>query len=92
MFEPFRPDILLEDEQDLGPLGLSATTYHTPGLAPDGDLYCDDHFIHAWGHVVDSLDDPSFPSTNERLSRLDVMRVYPGHGEAFSAERARLWS
>jgi hydroxyacylglutathione hydrolase len=98
-FEPFRPDVLLEDGQYLRPLGLSATAYHTPGhskgsvsiLTSEGDLYCGDHFLHAWGHVVCSPDDPSFPSTNERLSRLAVKRIYPGHGEAFSVERARLW-
>jgi glyoxylase-like metal-dependent hydrolase (beta-lactamase superfamily II) len=98
-FEPFRPDILIEDAQDLGSLGLQATAHHTPGhsrgsisiLTREGDLYCGDHFIHVWGHVVCSNDDPSFPSTNEKLGRLDVTRAYPGHGEFFAAERAGLW-
>jgi hydroxyacylglutathione hydrolase len=99
-FEPFRPDILLEDGQDLRPLGLAAIAYHTPGhskgsvsiLTSKGNLYCGDHFMHAWGHVVGSPDDPAFPSTNQRLGRLNVTHVYPGHGEAFSAGRTKLWN
>ena len=98
-FEPFRPDVLLEDGQDLGPFGVNAIAYHTPGhskgsvsiLTPGGDLYCGDHFLHAWGHVVSTPDDPSYASTNKKLGRLSVRRVYPGHGAAFSAERAALW-
>lgn len=99
-FEPFRPDVLLDDGQALSPLGLNATAYHTPGhskgsvsiLTAEGDLYCGDHFLHARGHVVESPADPSYPSTDEKLGRLSVTRVFPGHGEAFSAEQARVWN
>ena len=99
-FEPFTPDILVEDGQDLRPLGLEAIVYHTPGhskgsislLIPEGALICGDHFGQVWGRVIDTTDDPAFPSTNDKLQRLDVKMVYPGHGAPFAAERAKLWS
>ena len=94
-----RQDVLLGDGQDLRPFGLDATVYHTPGhskgsvslLTPQGALFCGDHFGQVWGHVVGTRDDPAFPSTNDKLTRLDVKMVYPGHGEPFRAERAGLW-
>lgn len=97
-FEPFSPDVLIADGQDLGPLGLEAVACHTPGhskgsislLTPDGALFCGDHFGQIWGHVIENRDDPSFPSTHEKLRALPVRVVYPGHGAAFGAERAGL--
>jgi hydroxyacylglutathione hydrolase len=97
-YEPFAPDVLIEDGQDLGPLGLDAVAHHTPGhstgsislLTPDGALFCGDHFGQIWGHVLENRDDPSFPSTHEKLRSLPVRIVYPGHGAAFGAERAGL--
>jgi len=97
-FEPFSPDVLIEDGQDLGPLGLDALAYHTPGhskgsislLTPDGALFCGDHFGQIWGHVLENRDDPAFPSTHDRLRALPVGAVYPGHGAPFAAERVGL--
>ena len=33
-FEPFSPDVLLQDGQDLGEFGLAATVVHFPGHSP----------------------------------------------------------
>jgi hydroxyacylglutathione hydrolase len=96
-FEPFSPDVLIEDQQDLGPLGLDAVAYHTPGhskgsislLTPDGALFCGDHLGQVWGHVLENRDDPAFPSTHEKLRSLPIKVVCPGHGAAFAAERVR---
>lgn len=98
-FEPFAPDLLLEDGQDLAPLGLEAVAYHTPGhskgsiclLTPSGGLYSGDEFGQVWGRVISSRDDPELPSTKAKLRALDVRTVYPGHGGPFDAERAGLW-
>jgi hydroxyacylglutathione hydrolase len=98
-FEPFAPDVLLEDGQDLAPLGLEAVAYHTPGhskgsvclLTPEGGLYCGDEFGQVWGRVISSRDDPDFPSTTAKLRALNVRTVYPGHGHAFASSRTGLW-
>ena len=97
-FEPFSPDILIGEGQDLAPLGLEAVAYHTPGhskgsislLTRDGALFCGDHFGQVWGYVLESRDDQAYPSTHEKLRSLPVRVVYPGHGAAVAAERAGL--
>jgi hydroxyacylglutathione hydrolase len=98
-FEPFSPDILLSDGEDLRQYGLAAIAYHTPGhskgsislLTPGGDLYCGDHFAQVWGHVIGARDDSDFPSTSDKLRALRIRMVYPGHGEPFSPDRTKLW-
>ena len=61
----FTPDILLEDGQDLAPLGLEATVMHLPGhskgsiaiLTAQGDLFCGDLLVNTQKPAVNTLAD-----------------------------------
>ena len=98
-FEKFNPDILLEDEQDLSGFGLNARVMSTPGhskgsigvLTAGGDLFCGDLLRNMAGN-------PSFPMINdmaavrasiEKLRKLNVKKVYPGHGKHFAMDAVR---
>ena len=94
-----RPDVLLEDGQDLAPYGLAARALHLPGhtrgslgiLTADGALYCGDLFANwrrpALHGIIDDL--PAARASLDRLRRLDVRTVYPGHGKPFALEQVR---
>jgi hydroxyacylglutathione hydrolase len=95
-FEPFKPDILLEDGQDLSPYGLEARVLHLPGhskgslgvLTANGDLFAGDllsNFFKPGYHFIDDLAD--WNSSIEKLKGREIKTVYPGHGKAFSMER-----
>ena len=95
-FGRFKPDIYLEDGQDLSSFGLKAKIVSTPGhsrgsiciLTADGDLFCGDLLRNVVGG-------PSFPMIDdiaaarasiEKLRKLDVKMVYPGHGKPFTMD------
>ena len=62
-FDPFEPDLLLEEGQSLAEYGFDAKILYTPGhskgsvsvLTDDGDLICGDMFSNAWGRIINSL-------------------------------------
>lgn len=90
----FKPDILLEDGQDLSPNGFDAKVIHLPGhskgsigiLTPDGTLFC--------GDLLDNTDKPSLnkladdkeemKASLQKLHKVEIKTVYPGHGEPFT--------
>ncbi len=93
-FETFRPDVCLEDGQDLSAFGLRARILHLPGhtrgsigvLTEDGDLFCGDLLDSIRGKpelqfFIDDL--PAASASLERLRSLSVGTVYPGHGKPF---------
>jgi glyoxylase-like metal-dependent hydrolase (beta-lactamase superfamily II) len=99
-FDTFEPDICLEDGQALSAYGLDAAVLHLPGhtkgsigvLTSGGDLFC--------GDLLDSMmGKPSFEffiddmaaarASLQRLRRLNVGLVYPGHGKPFRLDRIR---
>ncbi len=99
-FDTFKPDILLEDGQDLSGFGLNAKVVSIPGhskgsigvLTADGDLFCGDLLRHVVGS-------PSFPMIDdmaaarasiEKLRKLNVKKVYPGHGTPFTMEAVHI--
>jgi hydroxyacylglutathione hydrolase len=90
-FDRFEPDLLLEEGQSLAEYGFDAKILYTPGhsigsisiVTGDGDLICGDMFSNAWGRIIQSTDKAGL----EKLKRLGVGTVYPGHGSPFSMER-----
>jgi hydroxyacylglutathione hydrolase len=95
-FETFKPDIFLEDHQDLSPYGLEARVLHLPGhskgsigvLTPGGDLFAGDllsNFFKPGAHFIDDL--AAWNSSIEKLKRMEIKTVYPGHGKPFPMEK-----
>ena len=95
-FPKFRPDILLSDGQSLEEYGSTAKVIHLPGHTPgsvgvitdEGDLFAGDTFtnrrkpgaaglIESSGQLENSLD---------KLKKMDIKTVYPGHGKPFLME------
>jgi hydroxyacylglutathione hydrolase len=89
----FAPDISLEDGDDLSQYGFEAQALHLPGhssgsigiLTADGALFCGDLFGNTGQPEFSSLmDDMSTAIASfEKVARLDIGTVYPGHGQPF---------
>jgi glyoxylase-like metal-dependent hydrolase (beta-lactamase superfamily II) len=95
-FERFTPDIYLEDNQDLSECGLPAIVIHTPGhskgsisiLTEEGNLFCGDLYYNAKKPEKNSLVDDrvAFENSVKKLRGLNLLMVYPGHGNPFNME------
>jgi len=95
----FEPDISLKDGDDLTSYGLNARVVELPGhsrgnigvLTPEGDLFCGDLLGNLKKPELWSLiDDQSAAAASlEKLKRLPITTVYPGHGKPFPFEA--LW-
>jgi len=91
--EKCSPDLYLEEGDDLSQYGLDAKVLHIPGhskgsiaiLTADGALFSGDLLLHKNGPVLNSIidDRAAAQASFERLRRLKVNTVYPGHGEPF---------
>jgi hydroxyacylglutathione hydrolase len=91
----FKPDLYLDDGDDLAEYGLEARVLHIPGhsrgsiavLTAGGQLFSGDLVVKKNRPVRNSLiDDPAAASASiERLKRLKIDTVYPGHGKPFPA-------
>ncbi|NPV87028.1 MAG: MBL fold metallo-hydrolase [Anaerolineae bacterium] len=93
------PDLLIDEDFDLGAYGLAARVVHLPGHSPgsigiltaQGDLYCGDLFFNLLGkpiaHLVDDLAD--YRASLEKLRALGVKMLHPGHGAPFAIAKAR---
>ena len=91
--ERFKPDLVLQDGQDLSPFGFDARVLHLPGhtagsigiLTASGDLFCGDLLVNSEKPAVNSLiDDPDAARASvEKLKGLEISTVYPGHGAPF---------
>ena len=91
VFDTFKPDIYLQDGQNLAEFGISAKVIHLPGhskgsigvLTNEGDLFCGDLIYNFAGFsYIDNLED--FNISINKLKRLDINTIYPGHGKPFS--------
>jgi hydroxyacylglutathione hydrolase len=89
-FNTFKPDIYIEDGQDLSEYGLNAKVLHLPGhskgsigiLTTKGDLFCGDLLYNIAGfNFIDDLAD--FHASINKLKSLKINTVYPGHGKPF---------
>jgi glyoxylase-like metal-dependent hydrolase (beta-lactamase superfamily II) len=96
-FERFTPDLELQDGQSLRAYGFDATVLHLPGHTPgsiclllgSGELACGDTLENRGGlHPTRIADDETELSASlERLTRLGITTLYPGHGHPFSWEQ-----
>ena len=97
----FIPDIYLEDGDDLSEYGLNAKVVHIPGhsggsisfLTTEGDLFIGDLLENneKRGPSKGSLMDNSveFDASIDKLIKLSLNNVYPGHGTSFPMENFR---
>ncbi len=91
VFDTFKPDLYLQDGQNFAEFGLSAKAIHLPGhskgsigvLTNEGDLFCGDLIYNFAGFsYIDNLED--FNESINKLKKLDIDILYPGHGKPFS--------
>lgn len=96
-YDSFRPDIALEDGQDLSEYGFDARVVHIPGhskgsigiLTTGGDLFCGDILDNMGKPAKTKLVDDSaeLDASVEKLKALEVEAVYPGHGKPFQMDQ-----
>lgn len=92
-FEPFHPDILLQEGDSLAPYGFNAKVLHIPGhtdgsigiLTETGDLIAGDTFANLKrpGISPNAADFAVLSQSVARLKAMSVDNVYPGHGLPF---------
>lgn len=92
-FEVFIPDFTIDESFELSACGFDARIIHLPGhskgsigiLTSESSLLCGDFLYNMLGFsYIDDLSD--FRSSIEKLKKLNVNMVYPGHGRPFSME------
>ena len=93
MGDRFKPDIEIEEGYDLSGFGLDAKVIELPGhsrgsigiLTAEGDLFCGDLMGNIDGPAAFSLvdDAEAMQASIERVRKLGVNVIYPGHGEPF---------
>ena len=96
-FDKFMPDIYLTDGQNLNEYGFNAKVVHIPGhtkgsigiLTGDGDLFAGDTFTNrrkpeVANYIENSLD---LENSINRLKKMDIKMIYPGHGKPFEFEQ-----
>ena len=93
ILQKFKPDILLKDGQDLKEYGFRGKVIHLPGhtkgsigiLTDEGDLFAGDTLVNSKkpdiAVFVDNFQE--LKNSIEKLKRLNIKKVYPGHGKAF---------
>ena len=92
----FKPDLTIEDGNNLSEYGLDAKVLSIPGhskgsigiLIADGDLFCGDLLDNTDKPVLNSImDNPAAANASlEKLKSLAINTVYPGHGRPFPME------
>jgi hydroxyacylglutathione hydrolase len=89
----FKPDIYIEDGDDLSDYEFEAKVIHIPGhsrgsvgfLTAAGDLYCGDLLANTdkpdiWS-IID--DQAAADASIDKLKQIEIGTVYPGHGDPF---------
>ena len=92
----FKPDLYIDEGYDFSEYGFEAKVLDIPGhskgsigiLTANGDLFCGDLLANVdkpqiWSIIDDS--DAAHTSI-EKLKRLQINTVYPGHGQPFTME------
>ncbi len=89
----FKPDLFIDEGYDFSKYGFNAKVLAIPGhskgsigiLTPSGDLFCGDLFINtdkpAKNIIIDDLNEMN--ARVEKLKRVQINTVYPGHGQPF---------
>lgn len=92
--ETFEPDILLSDGQNLKNYGLDVTIFHIPGhtkgsigiLTAEHDFFSGDTIINRkkpeTAYIIDN--EMTLQSSIEKIRKLKIRNVYPGHGMPFA--------
>ncbi len=92
-FDKFKPDFYVDENFDLSAYGLDARILHLPAhsrgsigvLTAAGDLFCGDLLYNFLGRpnsqFIDDL--AGFNASIEKVSKLNVRTIYPGHGKPF---------
>jgi hydroxyacylglutathione hydrolase len=95
-FDEFRPDLTIDEGFNLFEYGFDAEVLHIPGhskgslgiLTSGGDLFCGDLLYNIFGkpgiRFIDDLAD--YNLSIEKLKKLNIRTVYPGHGKPFPME------
>lgn len=93
----FKPDLFLEEGDDLSGYGFGARVLHLPGhsrgsigiLTAGGDLFCGDLLDDTDSPGLGSImDDPAAAKASVgKLTGLEIHTVYPGHGKPFAWEQ-----
>ena len=91
--ERFKPDLYIDEGYDLSEYGFDAKVLHIPGhskgsigiLTVDSNLFCGDLLENKDRPVLNSIiDDLTEADTSvEKLKKLKINTVYPGHGKPF---------
>ena len=92
----FKPDIILTDGQSLEEYGLTAKTIHIPGHTPgsmgvltaEGDLFSGDMFVNRKkpdsAQIIENR--TQLKDSLERMKKMNIKTVYPGHGRPFEMQ------
>jgi glyoxylase-like metal-dependent hydrolase (beta-lactamase superfamily II) len=91
--EQFKPDLLVQDGDELSEYGMDAGVISIPGhskgsigiLTADGKLFCGDLLVNTNKPVLNSLMDDlaAADSSLQKLRSMGIGTVYPGHGKPF---------
>jgi len=92
----FKPDLYIDEGYDFSGYGFDAKVLDIPGhskgsigiLTASGDLFCGDLLANVDKPEIWSIiDDPvAAHASVEKLKRLQINTVYPGHGQSFPME------
>jgi hydroxyacylglutathione hydrolase len=92
----FKPDLYIGEGYDFSGYGFDAKVLDIPGhsqgsigiLTASGDLFCGDLLANVAKPEVWSIIDDSVAAhaSVEKLKRLQINTVYPGHGQSFPME------
>lgn len=95
-FQKFKPDIFLNEGDNLSAYGFEAEILHIPGhtdgsigiLTSEGDLICGDIFTNMKkpDTAPNAYDFKALNASVERLKNMNIKVIYPGHGNPFEAK------
>lgn len=94
-YEPFEPDLFIDEGFSLQDYGFHARVLHIPGhtagsigiLSESGDLISGDIFANMGkpGLAPNALDFNQMKASAKRLKKMNIKMFYPGHGSPFEA-------
>jgi len=94
--ERFTPDLYIDEGYDLSEYGFDAKVISIPGhskgslgiLTAGGELFCGDLFDNTKKPALNSImDDLATANASvEKLKKLNIRTIYPGHGNPFPME------
>jgi len=96
-FEPFEPDIMLTDEQDLCSMGFKAKVIYIPGHTPGsigiltnkGDFFSGDTILNrkkpTFANIIENENE--LATSIRKIRTLNIKKVNPGHGVPFTMSK-----